>query len=67
MTALALVVCVALLSGAGLVAWRWWLAERRQAREQRDRQRDEVLATLEPRLKELENLVKNAQYGKMTR
>lgn len=60
-------VCVALVAGAALVAWRWWLVERRLAREQRDKQRDEVLATLEPRVRELENAAKQAHYSKLTR
>lgn len=67
MMAVAIAACVVVVSAAALMAFRWWLNENRWAREQRDKQRDEVLATLEPRVRELENAAKQAQYGKMTR
>jgi len=58
-------VCVA-VAGA-LVAWRWWLAERRFEVTHRAQVRDEALATFEPRIRAIEEAMKSAEWSKVAR
>lgn len=60
-------VAVGLVCVAALTAWVLWLQHAKWLTLQRDKQRDEVLATFEPRVRELENAAKQAHYSKLTR
>ena len=60
-------VAVGLVCVAALTAWVLWLQHAKWVLTQCDKQRDEVLATLEPRVRELENAAKQAHYAKLTR
>lgn len=54
---------VVVVTLGALVAWRWWLSEAHWAREQKDKQRDELLATLPGRIDELERAAKAAAWA----
>lgn len=53
------------LSAAALLAWRWWLEFRRWDATRADKARDEALATLEPRMRAVEDALRNAEYAKL--
>lgn len=58
---------VGLVCVAALTAWVLWLQHSKWLTLQRDKQRDETLATLEPRVRELENAAKQSQLQRMVR
>ena len=67
MTALWVLGSVAMATTTMLIAWHWWLIERRWHAERVDKQRDEALALLEPRLRLLEEALKSAEWAKLNR
>lgn len=67
MTAAIVGVVVLVVALLALVAWRWWLAERRFATIHQAAVRDEALASLEPRMRALEETIKAAQWAQVKR
>lgn len=49
------IAALAVLGSAPLVAWRWYLGERHFELLHKNAERDEAIATLEPRIKALED------------
>lgn len=55
--------CVVCVCASGLVAWRWWLAHALAVSQTVRAERDTLLASIEPRMKELENKLRELQYS----
>lgn len=68
MTAISVtLVSVALVCVSALAGWTLWLAHLKWALTQRAVQRDEVLATVEPRVRALEEAARNGAWAKTAR
>jgi hypothetical protein len=58
---------LAVLASAPLVAWRWYLTERRFALLHERQENDAALASFEPRIRALEEQVKGLSWTKAMR
>lgn len=61
---IAAIACTALAAAASLIAWRWYLAQRRWELSQKAVDRDEALAELAPRITAVERKLTDAAYAK---
>ena len=64
MEALALCFVATTWSLGGLLGWKWYLAERRFALQLEDKERDAAFKTIDPRLKLIEEVLKNAEWAR---
>lgn len=55
---------VALVAVASLVAWRWWLSQRRWELTHKAVERDAALAELTPRMKALETKINDVEWSR---
>lgn len=60
-------VAIVCLCVAGLIGWRWYLAERRFELTHKAVERDTLLAEMLPRLKALESKINDVEWAKAGR
>ena len=61
---IAIIAVAAFVCAASLVAWNWYLEQRRWERTHQAEARDKALAELSPRMMALEEKVNNAEWSR---